>query len=293
YARHQYSGRVVVQRYIETALNLGLRQQKRESQYDNTGNDCSLDWKSTNLIQLAPPFCQPIRHATQEPSIPNRCSCTLPFVSTGPAYFNDAQAINRSLDVLRVINEPTAAALAYGIDLNSHRQSAVQFISTAPAYFNDPSLVERSARHQRADCSRTGLRGCGIDLSSPSTISEEELSISPSLRCESARLRSEVDQRQHLVRESIVDLAGHRMAIQRIHEPSYWYFAEPLFAELGVFTPIAFAVSCNRGKAVSHYLVSSISRSPNIYCIRDLANVYRQGHTRRRLTARPTDLYAS
>src|SRR4029450_2680605 len=44
-------------------------------------------------------------------------------VVTGPAYFNDAQrqatkAAGRiaGLDVLRIINEPTAAALAYGLD---------------------------------------------------------------------------------------------------------------------------------------------------------------------------------
>merc|ERR1719450_1462819 len=44
-------------------------------------------------------------------------------VITVPAYFNDAQrnatrnaGIIAGLDVLRIINEPTAAALAYGLD---------------------------------------------------------------------------------------------------------------------------------------------------------------------------------
>ncbi|CAH7666410.1 hsp70-like protein [Phakopsora pachyrhizi] len=53
-------------------------------------------------------------------------------VITVPAYFNDAQrqatkdagAIAK-LDVLRVINEPTAAALAYGLDRDESRQIAV------------------------------------------------------------------------------------------------------------------------------------------------------------------------
>ena len=44
-------------------------------------------------------------------------------VVTVPAYFNDAQrqatkdaGVIAGLDVLRIINEPTAAAIAYGID---------------------------------------------------------------------------------------------------------------------------------------------------------------------------------
>src|SRR5690606_11207957 len=48
-------------------------------------------------------------------------------VITVPAYFNDAQRTATkdagkiaSLDVLRIINEPTAAALAYGLDKKGH-----------------------------------------------------------------------------------------------------------------------------------------------------------------------------
>src|SRR3989344_5672107 len=53
-------------------------------------------------------------------------------VITGPAYFNDAQrAATRDagkiagLDVKRIINEPTAAALAYGFGKNKPRREAV------------------------------------------------------------------------------------------------------------------------------------------------------------------------
>ncbi|OAV89154.1 hypothetical protein PTTG_28778 [Puccinia triticina 1-1 BBBD Race 1] len=53
-------------------------------------------------------------------------------VNTVPAYFNNAQwqatkdagAIAK-LDVLRVINKPTAAALAYGLDQEESRLIAV------------------------------------------------------------------------------------------------------------------------------------------------------------------------
>lgn len=53
-------------------------------------------------------------------------------VVTVPAYFNDAQrratkdaAVIAGLDVLRIINEPTAAALAYGLDKEGERNILV------------------------------------------------------------------------------------------------------------------------------------------------------------------------
>ena len=49
-------------------------------------------------------------------------------VITVPAYFNDSQRQATKdagriagLEVLRIINEPTAAALAYGMDKKTHR----------------------------------------------------------------------------------------------------------------------------------------------------------------------------
>jgi len=52
-------------------------------------------------------------------------------VITVPAYFNDAQRNATKdagriagLDVLRIINEPTAAALAYGLDQEGPRDRA-------------------------------------------------------------------------------------------------------------------------------------------------------------------------
>ena len=52
-------------------------------------------------------------------------------VITVPAYFNDAQRQATKdagkiagLEVLRIINEPTAAALAYGLDKNDGKTIA-------------------------------------------------------------------------------------------------------------------------------------------------------------------------
>lgn len=50
-------------------------------------------------------------------------------VITVPAYFNDSQrqatkdaGVIAGLEVMRIINEPTAAALAYGLDKNSNKE---------------------------------------------------------------------------------------------------------------------------------------------------------------------------
>jgi len=55
-------------------------------------------------------------------------------VITVPAYFNDAQRQATKdagkiagLDVKRIINEPTAAALAYGIDKTDKEQTVLVF----------------------------------------------------------------------------------------------------------------------------------------------------------------------
>jgi heat shock protein 5 len=55
-------------------------------------------------------------------------------VVTVPAYFNDAQrqatkdaGVIAGLDVLRIINEPTAAAIAYGMDKKSGEKNVIVF----------------------------------------------------------------------------------------------------------------------------------------------------------------------
>lgn len=55
-------------------------------------------------------------------------------VITVPAYFNDAQrqatkdaGLIAGLDVLRIINEPTAAAIAYGIDKKQGEKNIIVF----------------------------------------------------------------------------------------------------------------------------------------------------------------------
>jgi len=68
-----------------------------------------------DAVLLICPFClQPIKGA----------------VVTVPAYFNDSQrqatkdaGTIAGLEVLRIINEPTAAAIAYGLDKKVSRQS--------------------------------------------------------------------------------------------------------------------------------------------------------------------------
>ncbi|KAJ9578045.1 hypothetical protein L9F63_025094 [Diploptera punctata] len=80
-------------------------------------------------------------------------------VITVPAYFNDAQrqatknaGVIAGLNVLRIINEPTAAALAYGIDKNLRGESHILVFDLGGGTFdvsvltvNDGSLFEVKA----------------------------------------------------------------------------------------------------------------------------------------------------
>jgi molecular chaperone DnaK len=74
-------------------------------------------------------------------------------VITVPAYFNDAQRQATKdagkiagLEVLRIINEPTAAALAYGLDKKTARPSRSMTLAAARS-------TSRSSRSATA-CSR-------------------------------------------------------------------------------------------------------------------------------------------
>ena len=83
-------------------------------------------------------------------------------VITVPAYFNDAQrqATKEAgeiagLNVLRIVNEPTAAALAYGLDKGSKEQTVLVFDLGGGTF--DVSLLEhRRGRHRGEGHQRRG-----------------------------------------------------------------------------------------------------------------------------------------
>ena len=67
---------------------------------------------------------------------------TTSTVISVPVYFNDAQPEAKKeagqiagLEVLRVINEPTAAALAYGLDRSDNSVIAVYDLEVEPSIF--------------------------------------------------------------------------------------------------------------------------------------------------------------
>jgi heat shock protein 1/8 len=71
-------------------------------------------------------------------------------VSSVPAYFNDSQRLATKdagsiagLDVLRIINEPTAAAIAYGLDRQSKSEKNVLIFDLGGGTF-DVSLLNIS-----------------------------------------------------------------------------------------------------------------------------------------------------
>ena len=68
-------------------------------------------------------------------------------VITVPAYFNDSQrqatkdaGSIAGLNVLRIINEPTAAAIAYGLNMNSEKETNVLIYDLGGGTF-DVSLL--------------------------------------------------------------------------------------------------------------------------------------------------------
>lgn len=122
------------------------------------------------------------------------------LVITVPAYFNDSQrqatkdaGTIAGLEVLRVINEPTAAALAYGLDRNDSRQIAVYDLGGGTF---DVSILEmqKGVFEVKSTNGNTHLGGEDFDIVLVSYIIEE------------------------FKKESGLDLSKDRMAIQRIRE---------------------------------------------------------------------------
>ena len=79
---------------------------------------------------------------------------------TVPAYFNDSQrqatkdaGIIAGLNVLRIINEPTAAAIAYGLDKKAEGESKVLIFDLGGGTF-DVSLLDHRGGYFRGqvDC---------------------------------------------------------------------------------------------------------------------------------------------
>ncbi|TFY66588.1 hypothetical protein EVG20_g4497 [Dentipellis fragilis] len=121
-------------------------------------------------------------------------------VITVPAYFNDAQRQATKdagqiagLEVLRVINEPTAAALAYGLDRNENSVIAVYDLGGGTF---DISILEmqKGVFEVKSTNGDTHLGGEDFDIVLLNHILGE------------------------FKKESGIDLSGDRMAIQRIRE---------------------------------------------------------------------------
>jgi molecular chaperone DnaK len=119
---------------------------------------------------------------------------------TVPAYFNDAQRQATKdagqiagLDVLRVINEPTAAALAYGLDRSDNSVIAVYDLGGGTF---DISILEmqKGVFEVKSTNGDTHLGGEDFDIALVTHILNE------------------------FKKENSIDLTGDRMAIQRVRE---------------------------------------------------------------------------
>jgi len=121
-------------------------------------------------------------------------------VITVPAYFNDAQRQATKdagkiagLEVLRIINEPTAAALAYGLDKNDGKTIAVYDLGGGTF---DVSILEigDGVFEVRATNGDTYLGGEDFDMELVRYLADE------------------------FKRENQIDLRGDRLALQRLKE---------------------------------------------------------------------------
>ncbi|KAJ2514416.1 hypothetical protein H4217_005767 [Coemansia sp. RSA 1939] len=121
-------------------------------------------------------------------------------VITVPAYFNDSQrqatkdaGSIAGLNVLRVINEPTAAALAYGVDKEGDKVVAVYDLGGGTF---DISILEiqKGVFEVKSTNGDTHLGGEDFDIHLVRKVVED------------------------FKRESGIDLSGDRMAVQRIRE---------------------------------------------------------------------------
>jgi heat shock protein 1/8 len=92
-------------------------------------------------------------------------------VVTVPAYFNDSQrqatkdaGVIAGLEVLRIINEPTAAAIAYGLDKKSQGEKNVLIFDLGGGTFDVSILtIEEGIFEVKATAGDTHLGGEDFD----------------------------------------------------------------------------------------------------------------------------------
>ena len=78
------------------------------------------------------------------------------MISSVPAYFNDSQRLATKdagaiagLEVLRIINEPTAAAIAYGLDTQSKEEKTVLIFDLGGGTFDVTILTINNQGQQQ------------------------------------------------------------------------------------------------------------------------------------------------
>lgn len=92
------------------------------------------------------------------------------IVITVPAYFNDSQrqatkdaGLIAGLEVLRIINEPTAAAIAYGIDRKGQEENVLIFDLGGGTFDVSLLTIESGVFEVKATAGNTHLGGEDFD----------------------------------------------------------------------------------------------------------------------------------
>jgi len=91
-------------------------------------------------------------------------------VVTVPAYFNDSQrqatkdaGVIAGLNILRIINEPTAAAIAYGLDKTGHEQNVLIFDCGGGTFDVSLLSIDDGVFEVKATSGDSHLGGCDFD----------------------------------------------------------------------------------------------------------------------------------
>jgi len=182
-------------------------------------------------------------------------------VITVPAYFSDAQrqatrdaGTIAGLDVVRILNEPTAAALAYGLEQNLDQVALVYDLGGGTF---DVSLVEFASGivDVKASHGDTHLGGDDFDLRLANWLIEQ------------FEEQHGVDLRGDYRAQARVRAAAEQAKITLSHEPFTWVREEYLAEKQG--TPLHLEVEVSRGQFISliddllHSTLLSIDRVLN------------------------------
>ncbi len=192
-----------------------VQQHQRTAAYNLVRHENGDAWVEVQDKRLSPPeISSYVLTAMRETAEAYLGESVTEAVITVPAYFDDAQRQATKdagriagLDVKRILNEPTAAALAYGLDKNQHQTIAVYDLGGGTF---DISILEiqKGVFSVRATGGDTHLGGEDFDTLIIDKLAQEFLASNPGVdlrkdRMSLQRLREAAEKAKHELSSSL------------------------------------------------------------------------------------------